>query len=212
MLLSALLVTNISACHDTHHDNSTEHITKENLDILESNVGNSDHQVDTPINAPLATEQAVCSSSSIYEIRNTYFYEKINNNPYDTWLESKKAEGTLSEKELYKSWLDFWGDELSFTIKSGKTLFSNENDYLAWKTNLEQWLELTQENLRIEMNNMVVPSSLAQARLIHHAGEIIRQKVIDTKYFLYKIECDKATLVDSSAYEFTVEWATNSNP
>ena len=204
ILLSALMVANISAC-------SYQSTKNTNFDTLGSNVSDSDNQMNIPINISSITEQSTYSSGSIYEMRKTYFNEQINNNPYDTWLDLKKAEGTLAEKVLYKSWLDFWSGELYFTIKAGETHFLDENDYLAWKTNLEEWVEVTQENLRIEMNNMIVPSSLAQARLIHHTGEIIRQKVIDTKYFLYKGKCDKETLTDSTEYQFPIEWAINSN-
>lgn len=209
VLLSGLLLMNVSACNCVQYSNTTGNETEPNIDLatLDDNQKNYNNQLDEQESTMPIAEQVAISSNSIHEIRKVYFYEKINQNPYDAWLELKKAEGLLSEKEFYKDWLDLWCDELDFTIQSGKNLFSNEHDYLLWKTNLKQWLEITKETLRIEMNNMVIPSSLAQAHLIHHTGEIVRQKAIDTKYFLYKVQCDEAALLDSSIYEFPITWA-----
>ena len=136
--------------------------------------------------------------------RYEYFHDNINQNVYDKWLIAEQAEGVRSEKEIYAEYLAFWKNEFAFTIESGKDLFKDTNEYNAWKNELEQWLESAQETLKIEID-ILGSAEVQQLEVIVPHCKLIRQKVIDTKYFLYQcqFEC-------YSNIEIMIEWAPES--
>ena len=111
------------------------------------------------------------------------FYDCINENPYDKWLKNELEKGERAEKTIYAEYLAFWKDELVFTIESGEVIFDNKEQYKQWKSNIQQWLVISQEILKTEMDMM--NCSLGQLEVIIPYCEMVRQKVIDTKQFLY---------------------------
>ena len=91
--------------------------------------------------------------------------------------------GERAEKTIYAEYLAFWKDEFAYTIESCKMIFNNGEQYEQWKSNMQQWLVASQETLKTEMDVMNV--SLGQLEVIIPHCEMIRQKTIDMKHFLY---------------------------
>lgn len=112
-----------------------------------------------------------------------YFHENIDKNPYDQWLKNELAKGEHAEKDIYSEYLAYWSGELAFTIENGQELFNDKNLYGQWKNGIEEWLINSREILKVEMNMM--NCSLGQLEVIIPYCEMVRQKVIDTKEFLY---------------------------
>ena len=112
-----------------------------------------------------------------------YFYNAADGNPYDKWLKNELEKGERAEQTIYAEYLAGWKDELSFTIESGKAIFDDKEEYEQWKKDMEQWLVISQDILKTEMNMMKY--SLGQLEVIIPYCEMIRQKVIDAKWFVY---------------------------
>lgn len=123
------------------------------------------------------------NNESIQTKQYKYFYKAIDENPYDKWLKSELEKGERAEKTIYAEYLAFWKDELVFTIESGEAIFGDNEQYKQWKSDIQQWLVSSQEILKNEMDMM--NCSLAQLEVIIPHCEMVRQKVIDTKKFLY---------------------------
>lgn len=114
------------------------------------------------------------------------FKLEVENNEYDKWLDRTIANGKLPEKELYAEYLKLWEEELAFTINNASSLFNNEDDFLAWENELLLWLKTTKAICNKELLQM--NSQLAQLEIIIKYCNIVKQKVIDTKYFCYILE------------------------
>ena len=123
-----------------------------------------------------------------FDINDPYekFQHAIEENIYDKWLDNKLSEGIEAHKNIYADYLKLWKDEMAYTIKEAEKLFDDPEEYTKWKTNLEQWLYYSSEILKTEMLSIMGTSN--QAEIIANHCELIRQKVIDTKYFLYQLE------------------------
>ena len=121
-----------------------------------------------------------------------YFYKTIEENPYDKWLKSELEKGERAEQTIYAEYLAFWKDELAFTMENGKVIFDDKEQYEQWKSAIEQWLAISQDILKTEMNMMNY--SLGQLEVIIPYCEMIRQKVIDTKQFLYYYQVYNTTI------------------
>lgn len=132
------------------------------------------------------------------------FQESVDSNSYDKWLETALSQGNKSEKEIYSNYLTLWKAEFLFTIQNGKRLFENEDDYIIWKTELEQWLVNAENILKIEMNSM--EATLPQLEVIIPHCKLIRQKVIDTKKFLYYYGKEKLGMLDIHNSEILIKW------
>ena len=112
-----------------------------------------------------------------------YFYKAIEENPYDKWLKNELEKGERAEQAIYAEYLAFWKDELAFTMENGKVIFEDKEQYEQWKSAMEQWLVVSQDILKVEMHMMNF--SLGQLEVIIPYCEMVRQKAIDTKQFLY---------------------------
>ena len=149
------------------------------------------------------------TSLSPQEIEYKKFQDSVDSNVYDKWLEEKLAEGINSPNNIYAKYLALWKNELSYTIEGGSSLFENSSKYETWKTNLEEWLNYTSTTLRLEMNQFF--GSMEQLEVIIPHCELVRQKVIDTKYFLYKLEIQNAMFEDASITfpDISIKWRLN---
>lgn len=114
------------------------------------------------------------------------FWTIVEQNPYDEWLAQKKAEGNTAEKVFYAEYLGFWKAELLAAMESGKPFFPDTEQYNQWKTGLEQWLESAQTALAAEMD--VLQFTMPQLEVIIPHCRMVRQKVLDTKFFLFYAE------------------------
>ena len=112
-----------------------------------------------------------------------YFDRAIDENPYDKWLKNELEKGERAEKTIYAEYLAFWKDELAFTIESGEVIFNDKEQYEQWKSDIQQWLVISQDILKNEMNMMNY--SLGQLEVIIPYCEMVRQKAIDAKRFIY---------------------------
>ena len=112
-----------------------------------------------------------------------YFDRAVDGNPYDKWLKGELEKGERAEQTIYAEYLTLWKDELAFTIEGGKVIFDDEEQYEQWKNDIEQWLVISQDILKTEMNMMKY--SLGQLEVIVPYCEMVRQKAIDAKWFVY---------------------------
>ena len=149
-------------------------------------------------------EESLCSidkSKDNIQIQQfQYFCENINKNPYDQWLKNELAKGERSDNNIYAEYLAFWKNELSFSIENSQGLFNNKEYYEQWKNNMEEWCVNSQEILKVEMSMM--SSSLGQLEVIIPYCEMVRQKVIDTKKFLYYYQVHN-TFIDYTNIEIS---------
>ena len=130
-----------------------------------------------------------------------FFLDCINENPYDKWLKNELEKGERAEKTIYAEYLAFWKDELNFTIECGKSLFDDVDRYNQWKYNLEQWVLFSQETLKLEMNSFY--ATMPKLEVIIPHCKLIRQKVIDTKHFLYYLEFETT----GNHHEIVINWS-----
>lgn len=112
-----------------------------------------------------------------------YFSSCVSENPYDKWLKAELEKGERAEKTIYAEYLAFWKEELAFTAESGEAAFDDQAQYEQWKSDIRQWLVISQEILKSEMDMM--NCSLGELEVIVPYCEMVRQKTIDTKRFLY---------------------------
>ena len=125
---------------------------------------------------------------SPHEMEYARFHNFVLNNIYDRWLKIQEKEGILPVREMYGEYLKYWYGEFEFTLEYAKELFENEDEYLVWKADNEEWLKITRELLNKEVNNFT--DEMHRLEVIIPYSQLVRQKVIDTKYFLYILESD----------------------
>lgn len=123
------------------------------------------------------------NDNSIQTNQYQFFHESVEENPYDKWLKNELGRGERAKKTIYAEYLAFWKDELVFTIESGEVIFDEKEQYEQWKSDMQQWLVISQDILKNEMNMMNY--SLGQLEVIIPYCEMVRQKAIDAKRFIY---------------------------
>ena len=131
------------------------------------------------------------------------FQESVDSNYYDKWLEEKLSECSRSEKEIYAEYLNFWKAELLLTIDAGQYLFDDQEAYKEWKNCLEEWLSSTTEALRVEVNSLL--GTIPQLDSIIPCCKLVRQKAIDTKFFLYQLDWQKSEYTPSIIWTVTAK-------
>ena len=188
ILLCCSMFVTMASC------NKTKDIDIGNTNDSVSIMPNTDNDI------TFENNESISSQLEFYRI----FQNSMNSNLYDEWLESELCKGKRSEKEVYADYLALWKDEFQFTIENGANLFDNEDDYICWKNELEQWLVDTQNILKIEMNLM--GATIPQLEVIIPYCEIVRQKVIDTKKFLYYYEKEKLGMLGIYNNEILIKW------
>ena len=139
-----------------------------------------------------------------------YFTEQVENNRYDAWLKEQLDNGVMPTPHLYGQHLTYWRLELAFTLEHAKQHFDDEKEY--WnngrteeeynllKSSLEAWEKATMEAVYIEMN--FFRATLERVNIAARTNDLIRQKVLDTKFLIYQ-------LAGSQAYDpdlVTVDW------
>lgn len=173
ILLSFLAICSMSSC-------------AEKSGSLESNTENIEElDGDLPSDFNKKTSQVDAFQTDSYKEDNVFqfFSLAIQENPYDQWLKEELEKGERAEKTIYAEYLAFWKDEFVYTIESCEMIFDNNEQYEQWKSNMQQWLVTSQEILKTEMDVMNV--SLGQLEVIIPYCEMVRQKTIDMKHFLY---------------------------
>ena len=187
LLCYAMLVGTVS-CNKS--DDMDIENTNDNVNIM----SNTDNAI------MLGNNESISPQLEFYRT----FQNSVNSNLYDKWLEEELCKGERFEKEIYSDYLALWKDEFLFTIENGANLFENEDDYIYWKTELEKWFVDTQNVLKVEMNLM--GATMPQLEVIIPHCELVRQKVIDTKKFLYYFEKEKLGMLDIHNSEILIKW------
>ena len=182
-LLCCTMLTTIVSCNK--NEKKSDKNIREN-EISNDKITNAyqniyDTNKDTSIDTDETTSNNTNDSPQLEFYR--IFHETINSNAYDKWLKAELSNANRPDREIYAEYLAFWKNELTFTIECGKSLFDDVDVYNQWKYNLEQWVVFSQETLKLEMNSF--DATMLQLEVIIPHCELIRQKVIDTKYFLY---------------------------
>ena len=117
-----------------------------------------------------------------YEI----FQQAVDTNVYDQWLAQVLAEGILSLNDIYGKYSALWTQEFHYTIENAAGLFQSTEDYEIWKAELNNWLEATTNVIRVEARQLF--GQLPKVEILMRKCELIREKVIDIKYFCYILE------------------------
>lgn len=145
------------------------------------------------------------SSSSSYDKNWNRFQDFVADNPYDIWLEAELNEGIEMPWYIYSDYIKFWIAEYEFTLKYAKNFFDDEENYLSWKSDNEAWLELTRELYRKEVSNF--DAQMERLEITIPYSKLIRQKVIDTKYFLYQLEINEKIMSGDFSDEYVaLKW------
>ena len=142
-----------------------------------------------------------------------YFWERAEQNPYDKWLEDELSAGVRSEYVIYAEYLALWKNELSFSIEGAQGIFRYSYEDDQWAAALFEWLTATGDVLKLEMNSLT--GTVTQLEVIIPHCELVRQKVLDTKYFIYLRQYEKyvqkqeSNGIPSTDAEIKVPWATD---
>lgn len=118
--------------------------------------------------------------------RKDYVDNCFSSNEYDAWLHNVINNDLMPLGQAYTQYYALWQDELTFTVQMAERLFEDDDAYLSWKVSLEEWMRTTEDGYQQEM--MQLHASLSRWELLGRYGEIVRQKVLDTKYFCYTLE------------------------
>ena len=140
------------------------------------------------------------SSSSSYDENWNRFEDFVAENPYDIWLEAELNEGIEMPWYIYSDYLKFWIVEYEFTLEYARDFFDDEENYLSWKADSESWLELTRELCRKEASNFDAQMERLEVTISY--SKLISQKVIDTKYFLYRLEINEKIITGDLSDEY----------
>ena len=114
------------------------------------------------------------------------FQEAVDSNKYDKWLNEAEAAGELPLGIMYSEYSRFWVREFNYSLTVAESLFDDPETYLLWKSSLEEWLETTTDVIRIE--SQLVWGQIQEAEILFNKCQLIREKVIDIKYFCYLYE------------------------
>ncbi len=201
-LLCCAMVTTSVSCNKS--DEKSDNNIREN-EISNDKITNTYQNIyDTNIDTDIGTDETTFNNTNDSQQLKFYriFQESINSNSYDKWLKAELSKANRPDKEIYAEYLAFWKNELTFTIEYGKSLFDDVDIYNQWKYNLEQWVLFSQETLKLEMNSF--DATMPQLEVIIPYCELIRQKVIDTKYFLYYLEFETTR----NNREIVINWSS----
>ena len=165
LFLSCVMLCSVSSCAQTY----------ESPESIEGHDSDSDQTT-----SPVEDSQTDFSQpDKVYQ----YFSSCVGENPYDKWLKAELEKGERAEKTIYAEYLALWKEELAFTAESGEAAFDDQAQYEQWKSDIRQWLVISQEILKSEMDMM--NCSLGELEVIVPYCEMVRQKTIDAKRFLY---------------------------
>lgn len=188
---------NLEADESSAHTTSNEFDSRQNPSENDLNLlDNDDEQFEENIPKD--------DGKSIQIIQHQHFNQFVDKNPYDQWLKNELAKGERAEKNIYAEYLAFWKEELTFTVDNAQEIFDDKAQYEQWKDNIEQWLVNAENILKIEMNSMA--ATLPQLEVIIPYCKLIRQKVIDTKKFLYYYEKEELGILDIHNSEILITW------
>ena len=210
-IILCTLLSSLAGCNDSK-DNDLSNIdtTAEQTTVVETEEDTSvETEQETTLdnfNEETTEENKTNISDSIQDDEYSKFQASVDSNVYEKWLEEKWNEGIEAPKNIYATYLKLWKNELAFTIEYGKDVLDDDEKYESWKANLEQWLTYTSQTLTLEMNQLL--GTMTQLEVIIPHCELVRQKVIDTKYFLYQLEIQNAVFNDPtvSTPEVSVKW------
>ena len=136
-----------------------------------------------------------------------YFWERAEENEYDKWLADELAVGVRSEYVIYAEYLALWKNELTFSINGAKLIFDH-HEYDQWAAALSEWLTASEYVRKIEMNAVVGTDTQLEVIIPH--CKLVRQKVLDTKYFIYvRRHQEYMESHPSLDIEIKVPWATD---
>ena len=157
------------------------------------------------IEGDLTQDSTGDSNLSSYDENWNRFQNFVADNSYDIWLEAELNEGIKMPWYIYSDYIKFLIAEYEFTLEYAKNFFDHEENYLSWKFDNEAWLELTCELYRKEISNF--DAQMERLEITIPYSKLIRQKVIDIKYFLYQLEINEKIMVGDVSDEYVaLKW------
>ena len=184
ILLCCAMILVMFSCDKTA-STSLKELESDNKKAI--NTSQSTLDLNSKITPVVATTNAPISDSPQLDFYNK-FQTAVNANVYDEWYEAALKTDSMPISQIYGKYCTYWKNEFDFTIEKAKVLFEDESTYLQWKQDLYAWLEITQKAYQNEMTLMDV--AMNRFEIMSPYCNLIRQKVIDTKYFLYVLECN----------------------
>lgn len=227
MLLSALLVANISACNTYKNiSNITNEKIIGSLTNNESSPTESENEMTEKNNMPSNTGSTIdfkVLAKPVYLVpywketddgqRYVHFLEQMEQNVYDQWLYAELLKGDRLEEDIYTEYLELWKNEIAFTIQGGEVLCGSystititSHQYAVWKEYTEQWLTSADTLLQVELELLEQEEIQSLGALISHCM-LVRQQAIGIKDFLYHLEFECQGLKASDLQSVAIDWA-----
>jgi len=180
ILLCIILICFLSSCN----------INNDNILIDIANTDSTD-------SIKTSTDLIKTSNSKLYDY--DYFYNYIDDNTYDENLQNDLNDGVLMLGIVYGNYAKSWTNELLFTIDNAKVLFYDIDEYNLWKDNMQQWMDITKSIIfqEVQIQSEQSCGEMQRDELALNYANLIKEKTIDTKYFLYLIETGDPVYVNN---------------
>ena len=201
-----ILMSLLIACNNIDYssmENGSNEVLNESLRTTTTQSSDNLLNINNATSQTTQINQSTISNPMLEKYKR--FDEAVNNNEYDKWLEKVSNEGIMSLNQIYGKYCSYWKNELDFTVAKAKILFKNQEDYLIWKEDLSSWLEITQKAYQNESDQMDVSMNRLEISIPY--SKLIRQKVIDVKYFCYILECN--VINNDSDNPIGLQWAND---
>ncbi|MBR2019652.1 MAG: hypothetical protein IKA05_04565 [Clostridia bacterium] len=218
MLLSALLVANISSCSYVPEDEARD---SQNNVISQTTDGNTEKN-NISSNTGSTIDFKVLAEP-IYLVphwqettdgqRYIHFLEHMEQNAYDQWLNAELLNGNQPVEDVYKEYLALWKNEIAFAVKQGESFCKSypteiitPQRYDGWKGYVEQWLLSADNLLEVEQNLLEQAEISPLGALVSHCM-LIRQQAIGIKEFIYYLEVEGREIEACDLHSVSIEWA-----
>ena len=199
LILSALLLIHAVACNTVRapeNDGDTEE-----TNTVDSSCGSDTDQNETPSALSAWME-------TVDGMRYAYFFEEIDNNPYDKWLESELLQASRSESEIYSEYVALWETELENTVKNGKDLFTYAEPYENWTQWLKDWYAALQKFFLAE-RELLDETKLSATALLISYSHLIREETVAAKKVLYHLACENNSTESADVWEIPITWSVS---
>ena len=216
VILSALMVANISACGSVLSKNSAGSVINEQRDTVNTEINSISNNAESTINFKVLAEPIYLYpywKETDDGQRYLHFLEQMEQNAYDQWLNAELLKGERLKKDIYTEYLELWKNEIAFTIERGErlcgsysTITITSHQYAAWTEYTEQWLMSADTLLEIELDLLEQAEIQSFGALISHCM-LVRQKAIEIKDFLYHLEFECQEIKASDLHSVSIDWA-----
>ena len=216
VLLSALLVANISSCAYIPSKNSADSSVTEYHDTANTEENSISSNAESTIDFNVLAEPIYLAPhwrETDDGKRYIHFLEQMEQNVYDQWLQAELLKGERIEEDIYTEYLELWKTEIAFSIQRGEvlcgthaTITVTSHQYTAWKEYAEQWMMSADTLLAMERDLLEQAELRSLGALVSHCM-LVRQQAISIKDFLYHLEFECRGLKASNLHSVSIEWA-----